>query len=136
MAFVSNKEFADHRRQSSDLSSGIQFLMIAAIFYDEGIRLGAERQVSMTKEILAVKTVLTNSATLAGVRGMSTCGQQEKVTVERIERAIKMTAEAIVRHNLPEIVPTLKRLETERDRLLQEGDPIAYAKRLLARNAA
>jgi hypothetical protein len=57
------------------------------------------------------------------------------VTVERLDRAIKITAEAIVRHNLPQVVPTLKQLEAERDRLLREGDPIEYAKRLLG-NAA
>jgi hypothetical protein len=38
----------------------------------------------------------------------------------------------MVEHNLPQLLPTLKRLEAERDRLLREGDAIEYAKRLLA----
>lgn len=54
------------------------------------------------------------------------------VTVEELERAISITADVMVRHNLPQIMPTLKRLEAERDRLLREGDPIEYAKRVLA----
>jgi hypothetical protein len=53
------------------------------------------------------------------------------VTVERIERAIKTTARVMARHNLPQLMPTLQRLEAERDRLIRDGDPIEYAKRLL-----
>ena len=53
-------------------------------------------------------------------------------TINRLERAITATARAMVRHNLPELMRTLKRLEAERDRLLAEGDAIEYAKRLLA----
>ena len=49
------------------------------------------------------------------------------VTVERLENAITMTAYVMAHHNLPQLLPTLKRLEAERDRLLQEGDPIEYA---------
>jgi len=55
------------------------------------------------------------------------------ITVERIERAIAVTALCITQHNLPQLLPTLKRLEAERDRLINDGDPIAYAKRVLAR---
>jgi hypothetical protein len=58
------------------------------------------------------------------------------VTIERIERAITITAEAMARHNLPQLLPTLKRLEAERDKLIVDGDPIAYAKRLLAQGKA
>jgi hypothetical protein len=53
------------------------------------------------------------------------------VSVERLDRAIKITAELMVRHQLPQLMSTLKRLETERDRLLAEGDAINYAKRVL-----
>jgi hypothetical protein len=53
------------------------------------------------------------------------------VTIERIERAIKTTARVTERHNLPQLMPTLRRLEAERDRLIRDGDPIEYAKRLL-----
>jgi hypothetical protein len=58
------------------------------------------------------------------------------ITVERLERAITITAKAMSRHNLPQLLPTLKRLEAERDKLLMDGDPIAYAKRILAHQAA
>jgi ribosomal 50S subunit-associated protein YjgA (DUF615 family) len=57
----------------------------------------------------------------------------EPVTVERIERAIAVTASCMARHNLPQLMPTLKRLEAERDQLVANGDPIQYAKRVLAR---
>jgi hypothetical protein len=39
-------------------------------------------------------------------------------------------------HNLRQLLPTLKRLEAERVKLVAEGDPIEYAKRLLARRNA
>jgi hypothetical protein len=55
------------------------------------------------------------------------------VTIERLERAITMTAYVMAHHNLPQLLPTLKRLEAERDRVLREGDPIEYAKRVLER---
>jgi hypothetical protein len=58
------------------------------------------------------------------------------VTVERIERAITTTAYCMAEHNLPQLLPTLKRLEAERDKLIAEGDPIEYAKRLLATRRA
>jgi hypothetical protein len=56
----------------------------------------------------------------------------DEVTVERLERAIRVTARCMVDHDLPQLLPTLKRLEAERDRLMKEGDAIAYARRLLA----
>jgi hypothetical protein len=56
----------------------------------------------------------------------------DEVTTERIERAIRTTARCMVQHDLPRLLPTLKRLEAERDRLMKEGDAIAYAKMLLA----
>ena len=58
------------------------------------------------------------------------------VTIERIDCAIKTTAKAMTRHNLPQLWPTLRRLEAERDRLIQEGDPIEYARRILDKEAA
>jgi hypothetical protein len=55
------------------------------------------------------------------------------VTIERLERAIKVTARCMVDHDLPQqLMPTLRRLEAERDRLMRDGDAIEYAKRLLA----
>jgi hypothetical protein len=58
------------------------------------------------------------------------------VTIERLERAIAVTARCMAQHNLPQLLPTLKRLEAERDRLIAVGDPIEYAKRILARSLA
>jgi hypothetical protein len=55
------------------------------------------------------------------------------VTIERIESAIATTAHCMAEHNLPQLLPTLKRLEAERDQLVANGDPIEYAKRVLAR---
>jgi hypothetical protein len=59
------------------------------------------------------------------------------VTIERIKNAIKMTARCMVSHDLgPQLMPTLKRLEAERDRLMRDGDAIEYAKRVLAASCA
>jgi hypothetical protein len=55
------------------------------------------------------------------------------VTIERIDKAIATTAEAMTRHDLPQLLSTLKRLEAERDRLIREGDPLDYARRVLER---
>jgi hypothetical protein len=56
----------------------------------------------------------------------------DEVTVERLELAIKAVAGWIVNYDLRQAAPTLKRLHAERERLLKEGDPIEYAKRVLA----
>jgi ribosomal 50S subunit-associated protein YjgA (DUF615 family) len=42
----------------------------------------------------------------------------------------------MARHDLAQLTPILKRLEEERDRLIRDGDPIEYAKRLLGKDAA
>jgi hypothetical protein len=42
----------------------------------------------------------------------------------------------MTRHNLPELLPTLKRLEAARDDLRANGDPIEYARRVLTKLAA
>jgi hypothetical protein len=55
------------------------------------------------------------------------------VTTERLERAIAATAYCMTKHNLPQLMPVLKRLEAERDNLIANGDPIEYARRVLAR---
>ena len=57
------------------------------------------------------------------------------ITVERLEAAIVVTADVMARHNLPQLLPTLKRLEAEYDRLVAQGDPIEYAKRVLGQRA-
>jgi hypothetical protein len=56
----------------------------------------------------------------------------DEVTIERLEQAIQLTARCMVNHQLPQILPTLKRLEAERDRLLREGNALEYARRVLA----
>jgi hypothetical protein len=55
------------------------------------------------------------------------------VTIERLDRAIVIVAEMMVKHDRPRLVVTLQRLEAERDRLKTEMDPIEYAKGILAR---
>jgi hypothetical protein len=57
---------------------------------------------------------------------------KSQVTVERLERAIRAVAGWMIQYDLPQVLPTLKRLQAERDRLLKEGNPIEYAKRVLA----
>ena len=51
-------------------------------------------------------------------------------TLERLESAITVTAQAMTLHNLP--LPHLKRLVAERDKLVSEGDPIELARAVLA----
>jgi hypothetical protein len=58
------------------------------------------------------------------------------VTIERLERAIAKTAYCMTRHKLPQLLPTLKRLEAARDDLKANGDPIEYARRVLTKLAA
>jgi hypothetical protein len=53
--------------------------------------------------------------------------------IERLDHAIALTAYAMQLHNLPEILPTLKRLEAARADLLVNGDALEYAKRVLER---
>jgi hypothetical protein len=63
-------------------------------------------------------------------------GVHSKVTIERLGCAIAVTADCMTRHNLPELLPTLKRLEAARDDLRANGDPIEYARRVLTKLAA
>jgi hypothetical protein len=56
----------------------------------------------------------------------------DTVTVERLACAIRTTARCMVQHDLPRLLPTLKRLEAERERLIKDGDAITYARSLLA----
>jgi len=57
------------------------------------------------------------------------------VTVEHIEHAIAVTAYCMTRHKLPQLLPTLKRLEAARDELARDGDALDYARRVLERGA-
>jgi hypothetical protein len=58
-------------------------------------------------------------------------GQERAVTIERIERAIRIVADIMVKHDRRRLMDTIKRLEAERDRLRNETDPIEYAKQIL-----
>lgn len=55
----------------------------------------------------------------------------DEVTIDRLERAIKTTARVMVHLDMPQIAPTLKRLEVERDRLKAEGDALEHAREIL-----
>jgi hypothetical protein len=55
------------------------------------------------------------------------------VTIERIEHAIAVTAYCMTRHKLPQLLPTLKRLEAARDEFARDGDALDYARRVLER---
>jgi hypothetical protein len=55
------------------------------------------------------------------------------VTPERIERAIHTVADAMVKHNRPGLIDTIKRLEDDLKRLRSEADPIEYAKQILSK---
>ena len=47
----------------------------------------------------------------------------DEVTVERLERAIHIVAEMMVKHDMPQLILTIRFLEAERDRLQQsQGD--------------
>ena len=70
------------------------------------------------------------------IKPLSQHDRRRRVTVERLECAIKTTARVMARHDLAQLMPILKRLEEERDRLIRDGDPIEYAKRLLGKDAA
>ena len=60
---------------------------------------------------------------MRGIETSRTPGPSDsnEVTGERLERAIKATARCMVDHDLPQLLPTLKRLEAERDRLMKLG---------------
>ncbi len=59
---------------------------------------------------------------------------QEEATTERLEHAIKLVAYIMVRHNRPRAIKLLKRLEAERDLLVQKGGALDYARRVLAQS--
>jgi hypothetical protein len=72
---------------------------------------------------------------IAGEGGGATPTATHKVTTERIDRAIRTVAKAMVEHNLPGLMVYIRRREAERDRLLQEVDAIDYANQLLRKSA-
>jgi hypothetical protein len=57
------------------------------------------------------------------------------VTVDRIDRAIHIVADMMVRHNMA-LGPTLRFLEAERDKLQRETTDMDYAREILARKGS
>lgn len=64
-----------------------------------------------------------------------TSSDQPRQTLERIDRAITFTAYCMKQWKMRELLPSLKRLQAERDRLAEEGDALQYAERILAQSA-
>jgi hypothetical protein len=58
-------------------------------------------------------------------------GDSDEVTVERLERAIHIVAEMMVKHDMPQLILTILFLEAERDRLQQETAAMDYAREIL-----
>jgi hypothetical protein len=54
------------------------------------------------------------------------------VTIERIDRAIDTVAQMMVNHDM-DLTVTIRRLESERDKLRQATSAMDYAKEILAR---
>jgi hypothetical protein len=52
------------------------------------------------------------------------------VTPERIERAIRTVAELMVKHEM-DLMPTIRQLEAERDKLRQKTVHMNYAREIL-----
>ena len=57
------------------------------------------------------------------------------VTVERVDRAIGLVAQAMLDHDMGHLMVTLQRLEAERNRLLNEIDSMEYARQILRKAA-
>jgi hypothetical protein len=55
--------------------------------------------------------------------------------LERIDRAISLVAQAMLRHGMGQLIVTIRCLEAERDRLLSETDSMEYARRILLKAA-
>jgi hypothetical protein len=58
-----------------------------------------------------------------------------RVSIEELKLAIATTAYCIRRHNMPELLPALKRFEAYLEQRLAEGDAMDHADRVLAKYA-
>jgi hypothetical protein len=56
------------------------------------------------------------------------------VTTERLDRAIDTVADVMVKHDI-DLMPTIRRLEAERDKLRQKTAAMDYAKEILRKRA-
>jgi hypothetical protein len=77
-----------------------------------------------TLETLALQTVKPHG------ESVETRGGGMTVTVERLERAIHIVADMMVNHDM-DLMPTIKRLEAERDKLRQKSAHMDYAREIL-----
>jgi hypothetical protein len=57
------------------------------------------------------------------------------VTIERLEHAITTVADMMVKHDIPQLIVTIRYLEAERDKLRQETAAMDYAKEILRKRA-
>jgi hypothetical protein len=64
---------------------------------------------------------------------LNRCSHAE-VTIERLERAIYIVADMIVKHDM-DLMPTIRQLEAERDKLRQKTTAMDYAREILARGS-
>jgi HAMP domain-containing protein len=49
-----------------------------------------------------------------------------EISIERIENAIHTVARMMLKHDMPELIATIRYLEAARDDLLAGGDPAKY----------
>lgn len=61
---------------------------------------------------------------------MTRAPHSDDVTVERLERARRTVAQAMLKHDM-DLMPTIRQLETERDRLRQKTAAMDYAREIL-----
>jgi hypothetical protein len=57
------------------------------------------------------------------------------VTIDRLNHAIDTVARMMVRHDMPQLIVTIRRLEAERDKLRQETSAMDYARKILRKAA-
>jgi hypothetical protein len=55
----------------------------------------------------------------------------DEVTVERLERAIHTVADMMVKHDMRQLIVTIRFLEAERDRVQQATAAMDYAREIL-----
>jgi hypothetical protein len=75
-------------------------------------------------------------ATLVPAQGDRQLLSPAAVTVERIERGKRTVARAMVKHDMPHLIVTIRFLEAEQDKLRQQTAAMDYAKEILAKMGA
>jgi HAMP domain-containing protein len=69
-------------------------------------------------------------------RGATLIPAQGPVTAERIERAKHTVARMMVKHNMPQLIVTIRFLEAEQDKLREQTAAMDYAKEILLKKGA